>query len=86
MSDLAFEFTIVEETPFLPLGQAVLSSVLASITLISGIIMNLKVLRLLMQRKLKGCTAPIDNLSLVYCFFSLLCHPPLLVKISIAFF
>lgn len=80
MLDLSFKFVHVEETPYLPTDQAIAASSMSLLTLISGVIVNLRVFKLLWREKQNGCTVAINNLFLMYNIVSLVCHPPLLVK------
>jgi hypothetical protein len=74
------EFKVIEDQPTLGSHHAVIYAVVASITLVAGIAINLRILTMLLKRRSNVGSAAIDKLFLANNIVSLLGHPPLLVK------
>ena len=73
-------FKVIEDQPTLGSYHATVYAVMASLTLVTGIAINLRILSMLWKRRSNGGSAAIDKLFLANNIVSLLGHPPLLVN------
>ncbi len=74
-------FKVIEDQPTLGSYHATIYAVVASITLVTGVAINLRILSMLWKRRSNGGSAAIDKLFLANNIVSLLGHPPLLVNL-----
>jgi hypothetical protein len=72
-------FVVVEETPLLNMAQSTILSLTALLTLIIGICINSRIVRLLIKWRSSSGRAAIDKLLLVYTTISTISYTPLLV-------
>ncbi len=78
--NLSVEFTLVEETPLLQPHQRYIAFTTATLTMVIGILVNIKVFKLLWIKQRNKTNSVINKLYLTYNVVSLILHPPLLVS------